>query len=440
MITAKALILLLVISLLFAGCGTTYYRNGSSGGVNDRDGSTVNNDPRNADTEPPDHDNITEWNGNDDAYDNDAGNTGQSDPINDRLKEMSLDEKIGQMLIIGIEGTVMDDQTQTHLKKTAPGGVILFGRNSDNPSQLLGLINSLKKSNAGRIPLLISVDEEGGSISRMPPQLHEMPSAWSIGQMDDISFTYEAGRLTAHKIKSFGFNMDFAPVLDILSNPENTVIGERAFGTTRETVISHGIHMMKGIRDNGVIPVVKHFPGHGDTDVDSHTNLPSVSHDLDRLSRFEFAPFRKAVDENADAVMAAHILMKNIDPVYPASLSETVINGILREEMGFDGVVITDDMTMGAITQNYDIGDASVRAVIAGCDIILICHDYDRQSEAFEAIRTSVETGYIDEGRIDESIERILRLKDRYGLSDKIIDSIDINSINEKIIDLMYNR
>lgn len=355
----------------------------------------------------------------------------------DKLSNMTLEEKIGQMFMIGIEGTAMNDELESHLAKILPGGIILFDRNADNPEQLLELINSLKKVNSDRIPLFISVDEEGGRVSRMPPQLHEMPSAEAIGQTDDPSAAYQFGKVQAEKIKAFGFNMNMAPVLDIRSNPQNTVIGDRAFGNTPEKVSKYGMRMMNGIRDSGVIAVVKHFPGHGDTQVDSHYDLPVVDHDFDRLESFELAPFKKAIEDNADAVMVAHILMSRIDAGYPASLSETVINGLLREKMGFEGVVITDDMTMAAITKHYRIEEAAVRSIIAGTDVIMVCHGYDRQAKAVEAVKSSVESGIIDEERIDASVVRILKLKDKYGLNNQTIDGVGLDSLNEQIDGLL---
>lgn len=361
----------------------------------------------------------------------------REDLILDRLGKMTLDEKIGQMFMFGIEGTVLDDALAEHIKNIMPGGIILFGRNADNPEQLLELINSLKKINSDRIPLFISVDEEGGRVSRMPPQLHKMPSAGSIGQMDDPFAAYKMGQIQAVKIKSFGFNMDLAPVLDIMSNPQNTVIGDRSFGSDPDTVAKCGIQMMKGIRESGVISVVKHFPGHGDTETDSHYDLPSVYHGMDRLDAFELVPFRKAIEENADAVMVAHILLPNIDPDCPASLSQTVIDGLLRDKMGFDGVVITDDMTMAAITKHYAVEDAVIGSISAGSDIIMVCHDYDAQIRSVEAVKNCIESGIIDEKRIDASVFRILSLKDKYGLNNQTIDSIDLDYVNEQIDGLL---
>jgi beta-N-acetylhexosaminidase len=222
-------------------------------------------------------------------------------------------------------------------------------------------------------------------------------------------------------------------VLDIWSNPENTVIGDRAFGITPGIVKSMALSAMKGIRDRDIIPVVKHFPGHGDTVTDSHIGLPRVDYGMDRLSSFELVPFQAAIDDGADVVMVAHILMTALDKKYPASLSKAVITDLLRKDMGFGGVVITDDMTMGAIVENYSIGNAAVKAVLAGSDIVLVCHGTENQKLAIDSVKAAVKNGTIPIQRINESVDRILRLKYKYKLSDKTVKSVNVDELNKKI-------
>jgi beta-N-acetylhexosaminidase len=233
--------------------------------------------------------------------------------------------------------------------------------------------------------------------------------------------------------------MDFAPVLDINSNPKNPVIGDRSFGTSSKLVSSLGVETMMGIQEGKVIPVVKHFPRHGDTSVDSHVGLPRVNKDLEQLNSFELIPFMEAIKNNVDGIMIAHILLPKIDSKYPASLSKVVIDNILRQKLGFKGIVITDDMTMGAIAKNYSIGDAAVRSVDAGSDIILVAHDYNKGIEAITSIINAVNIGNIKMDRIDESVYRILQLKERYNLEDMTIGSVNINEINSKINETLTN-
>lgn len=235
----------------------------------------------------------------------------------------------------------------------------------------------------------------------------------------------------------FGFNMDFAPVLDINSNPKNPVIGDRAFGSELEIVRDLGIETMKGIQSGGIISVIKHFPGHGDTSVDSHIGLPTVEHDIERLNSLELVPFRDAIKDGADTVMVAHILLSKIDPDYPSSLSKTVITGILREKLGFKGVVISDDMTMGAIVENYEIGNAAIKAINAGSDIVLVAHGYDNSLAVINSIKEAVTNGIISEERLNESVYRILSLKQKYNITDDIKDSIDIEGINNSIQEIL---
>lgn len=366
------------------------------------------------------------------------GQTGSDDSIGDMvektLNSMSTAEKIGQMFILGFDGTEPGADIKDMIKTRYIGGVILFQRNVKYPGQLLTLNNSIREINgASRVPLIISVDEEGGRVSRMPDQLKDMPAALSVGNTKNSRYAYDIGGMLAGEIAAFGFNTDFAPVLDIWSNPKNTVIGDRAFGTTPESVSRMGIPVMNGIRDRGIIPVVKHFPGHGDTVTDSHVGLPKIDYDMDRLDSFELVPFRNAIKDGADAVMVAHILMSALDTKYPASLSKAVITDLLRGKMGFDGVVITDDMTMGAIAKNYSIGNASVRSVLAGSDIILVCHGTDSQRLAMNSVEAAVKNGTIPIGRIDKSVGRILRLKYKYKLSDKTLESVNVEELNKKI-------
>lgn len=358
----------------------------------------------------------------------------EADPIKRQVNGMTLDEKIGQMVIVGFNGYTIDENTRALIKNYHAGGFILYSYNVENPDQLLTLINSLKSTNSSnKIPVFVSVDEEGGRVSRMPAGFTKLPTNEAIGRVNNADLSYRIGSIIAEEIKSFGYNMDFAPVLDINSNPNNPVIGDRSFGSNAEIVSRLGIATMKGIQSGGIIPVVKHFPGHGDTSVDSHVGLPSVDHDMSRLKSFELIPFDAAIKNGADAVMVAHILLTKIDPAYPASMSKTIITDILRNQMKFNGVVITDDMTMGAIVKNYEISAAAVKSVSAGSDIVLVSRGYDDEVKVIGALKNAVENGTIPESRIDESVYRILKLKAKYKLNDTFINYIDVKKINSDI-------
>ncbi len=374
---------------------------------------------------------------------NEKQNGEKEEPIDQvrlQIGNMTLEEKIGQMVLVGMEGYNLDDDITELIKSYHVGGIILYGENVKNSEQLLSLINSLKSANSSnKIPLFISVDEEGGSVSRNPKEIKKLPTARSIGKTKDTSLAFKAGKLLGKTVKAFGYNMNFAPVLDIDSNPLNPVIGDRSFGQTSEIVSVMGIETLKGMREEGIIPVIKHFPGHGDTAVDSHIGLPVVDHDLERIINFEVVPFKHAIDSGADVVMVAHILLSKLDVEYPASMSDIVINDILKSKLGFKGVVITDDMTMGAIEKNYNIGDAAVQSIKAGADIILVGHNNENGIEVFNALKESVERGIISADKTDESVYRILKLKEKYNLKDLIIEDLDIEEINREI-DSLFDR
>lgn len=364
--------------------------------------------------------------------------TEQVDPIVEKINTMTLDEKIGQMLMVGVEGYNLNDNSRKLITEYKVGGFIIFGENVQSTEQLLNLVNSLKKENvSNKIPLFFSLDEEGGNVTRMPKELKRFPTNKEIGQINDREFSNKIGKTIANEIKAFGFNMNFSPVLDVNSNPKNPVIGSRSFGSNPEIVSSLGVETMKGIQEENVIPVVKHFPGHGDTSVDSHIGLPAVNNDLNRLQNFELIPFAKAIENEADAVMIAHILLAKIDSENPSSMSKTIITDILRNNLKFDGVVITDEMTMGAIIKNYRLNEAAVKSVIAGTDIILVGHGYNNEIEVINDLKNAVSKGEISEQRINESVYRILRLKEKYNLKDETINSVDVDKINNNIRNIL---
>ncbi|MDU1856122.1 MAG: glycoside hydrolase family 3 N-terminal domain-containing protein, partial [Clostridium baratii] len=229
------------------------------------------------------------------------------DEILETISNMSLDEKIGQLVISGFYGTTLDENILKLIKEDKISGVILFNRNVKDSSTLLSLNNSLKESNKNnKLPLFISVDEEGGLVTRMPKDIKRLPTNKYIGSLNNKDLSYNVGEILGEQLSYFGFNMNFAPVLDINSNPNNPVIGDRSFGNNKDTVAILGTSTMKGIQSKNIISVVKHFPGHGDTSVDSHVNLPVVNYDINRLKSFEFVPFKTAIQNGADAIMVGH--------------------------------------------------------------------------------------------------------------------------------------
>lgn len=355
------------------------------------------------------------------------------DIVAKRIANMSLDEKIGQLMIAGFDGTEMTEQTRELINTYHVGGVIFFKPNLETPKQSRQLVNDLKELNADNdIPLFLAVDQEGGIVTRLPG-LDQMKTNGEIGSSYEADFSYETGKLLAAQLHAFGMQVNFAPSVDVNSNPNNPVIGNRAFGSDPDIVSEHGIQMMKGMQDENIITSVKHFPGHGDTNEDSHETLPVIEKTKEELAGIELPPFEASIEAGADMVMIAHILLPELGTSKPATLSKEVVTDLLRQEMEYDGVIVTDDMTMGAIVNDYGIAEASVMAVKAGVDIILMAHGEENVQETFIALKDAVENGDINEERIDESVQRILLLKNKYELADTPVESIDIEQLNNEI-------
>lgn len=349
------------------------------------------------------------------------------DPVEEALSAMTTEEKVGQLLIAGFYETEAGEEARSYIQDYHVGGLILYGRNVESAQQLTDLTNGLKALAGDGIPLFLSTDQEGGMVERMPPEIQKLPNAY------DVSAPAAFGAALGTECAAFGLNTDFAPSLDIWSNPNNTVIGRRAFGSDAETVTQRGLAFLTAMEESGIIPVVKHFPGHGDTDTDSHVGLPVVDKTREELLEMELLPFQAAIDAGAPAVMVGHILMTQIDPDKPATLSSEVVTGLLREELGFDGVVFTDDLTMGAITQNYGLGEAAVLAVEAGCDVLLVCHEAGSVDQVYTALLDAVDAGRITEDRLDQSVRRILTLKQDYGLTSDPVDLPDLDALNARV-------
>ena len=340
-----------------------------------------------------------------------------------RLARMSLSQKVAQMLMVSFYGTRLAEVEADFLREMQPGAVALFGRNVESPAQLTALTNAMQTNAtaAGGIPLLIAVDQEGGRIQHLQPGFTRfpIPMLWTATQNPEL--VYAVGRAMATEMRAVGVNMNLAPVADLNTNPRNPIIGRRSFGTEIERVAPILTAFIRGMQDNGVVAVVKHFPGHGDTDVDSHLALPVITHHRARLQAVELPPFIAAFDAGAEAVMVAHIAFSALDEtLLPASLSEPVIEDLLRGELAYEGIVMTDALDMDAIDRTYSTSEAALRAIAAGSDLIAVGAHIGTA-----AIRTviadvvaAVQSGILPEERIDASVRRILALKERYGLLD----------------------
>lgn len=361
-----------------------------------------------------------------------------SEQIQKDVLAMSTEEKLGQLILMGVNSSTLDSKAHSFIAEKHVGGIILFKRNFIDTVQSLNLINDIKKANGqNKTPLFVGVDEEGGRVTRLPKELEKTPSNRLIGEKGDGDFAFQIGELLGMKVHSFGINMDFAPVLDVDSNPKNPVIGDRSYGADAQLVSEMGVQQMHGMSSMQVVPVIKHFPGHGDTSVDSHIDLPVIPHSEERLQKVELHPFKEAIESGADAVMVGHLIVEAYDSENPASFSKAIITGLLRNELLFEGVVITDDLIMGAIGQYYSIGDAAVKSIQAGGDILLIGHGYTPVDEVLDALKNALATGKLTEERINQSVERVLLLKQKYELHDESHPKVAVEVLNQQTKELL---
>lgn len=349
------------------------------------------------------------------------------------IKELSLEEKIGQMFIVGLEGKEQEEVNKI-IKKLKIGGIIIYKKNYNNYEQMLGLINNIKEINAeNKIPITISIDQEGGRVNRMPPEILNLKSATKFANTKDIELVKNTGNIIGKMLNETGISMNYAPILDIKRFEEKHAIGDRCYGENKEDVEKYGIEVMKQLQENNVISVIKHFPGHGLTKKDSHFRIPKIKEKIEVLEKEDMEPFESAIKNGADAIMVGHLIIKNVDRKYPASLSEKVIQKYLVEKYNYNGLIITDDMKMMAIRLHYNMKKAVKRAILAGDDIVMIGLSYEKVDKIIKYIIRQIKKGKISEERINKSVEKILKMKEKYNLKDEKANGFDINKINEQI-------
>lgn len=335
------------------------------------------------------------------------------------LKDMTLEEKIGQMFMLDFrrigdqDVTFVSEDIADTIKKYRPGGVILFKENIIEAQQTSKLTSDYQKSSP-KIPMFIAADQEGGAVTRLPYGT-VMPGNMALGATGDPKLAYTVAKATGEELQALGINMNFAPVVDVNNNPANPVIGIRSFGNKPKMVARFGVEFMKGLHDVGIIAVAKHFPGHGDTSSDSHIDLPIVPYNLGRLKKVELLPFSTMIRNGVDVIMTAHITFPAIDnrKGIPATLSYKCLTVLLRERMGFEGVIITDAFSMKAITDRYGDKEAASMAIKAGADIVLMPQNI---AGTLNYIVEQVKCGEISKEQIDNSVKRILTLKIKSGI------------------------
>lgn len=330
-------------------------------------------------------------------------------PSKAALTSVTLHELIGRLLFVGIPGPSLDAATRRTLEDLHVGGVILFRRNVGSPAQISALTAEL---HALPSRPLVAIDHEGGRVLRLSEPFTRFPPAALVGRTHDTNLAYRVGRAMAEELASVGIDLSFAPVLDVHSNPANPVIGDRAFGSDPALVSDMGIALMRGLHDGGVISCGKHFPGHGDTEKDSHLELPVVRRSRVQLEQTELVPFRAAIAADVPMLMSAHVLYPALDAEYPATLSRTILTDLLRGELGFTGVVASDDLDMRAILNHQSIGDAAVASLRAGVDVLLVCQELQHAVEAFTAVEDAAAKGALG-GALAAAAARVEQLRAR---------------------------
>ena len=324
-----------------------------------------------------------------------------------------LRRQIGQLLIAGFDGAAVPIELKSLAREFGLGGVILFARNIVEPEQVAELAYDAARL-VPDLPTWVSVDQEGGRVARLKAPFTEWPPMATLGRSGDIALAGRFARALAAELKAVGITLDYAPVLDVHTNPKNPVIGDRALAETADVVGRLGAAIIDALQTQGIAACGKHFPGHGDTSTDSHLELPLVEHPPERLREVEFEPFRAAVAADVATITTAHVLVPSLDEKVPATLSKRIV-GMLRDELRFQGVILSDDLEMKAVAASYPVPEAAVRAVAAGCDGVLICSgDHDAQAAALEALVHAIEEERIPFSRIEDALKRQQRAKERF--------------------------
>ena len=327
---------------------------------------------------------------------------------------MSVRELIGQHMLIGISGATLTELEKKFIIENNISGVVLFARNCIEPKQIRDLcaeIQSLRRQMKDKAPLFIGIDMEGGRVHRLKPPFTQWPALKLIGDLDAPTVAFHFAQRMGTELMSVGINLDFAPCVDVFTNPKNTVIGDRAVSSDPQQVEKMCSALVRGYIKSGILSCAKHFPGHGNTVIDSHEELPVEVADLKRLNDVELVPFKKTLRSRVDMVMTAHILFKNIDAKWPVTLSDYFLKTMIRDQLKYRGLIITDDLGMKAMAQHYSTGSIPVRALQAGADLLLYCNEPESPSIAIEAMIEAVDKKELQVADLEKTRQRILDVK-----------------------------
>jgi beta-N-acetylhexosaminidase len=325
-----------------------------------------------------------------------------------------INQLIGQHVLIGVSGHSLTAEEKKFIVQNNISGVVLFSRNVGEPKQVRELcaeIQSLRHQTTEKTPLYIAIDMEGGRVARLKAPFTQWPPLKKLGDLDSPTVSFNFSKAMGQELKAVGINLDFAPCIDVFTNPKNTVIGDRAVSNDPEMVAKHTSALIRGYMKSEIIACAKHFPGHGDTVIDSHEDLPVEQADRERLEKVELVPFKKAFKSRLDLLMTAHIRFPKIDPEWPVTLSEIFLKKILREEMRYRGLIITDDLDMKALASHYDREKIPVRALQAGADLVLYCNEPASPPRAIEGIAKALSDGKLKKSDLEQTYKKILAMK-----------------------------
>lgn len=346
------------------------------------------------------------------------------------IDELSMEEKFGQLFLIGLEEKHITNETRIMIEKYKIGGFILYKRNYTNYKEMLDIINELKRINQkNRVPLLIAIDQEGGRVNRMPKEFLNLKSPKDLVLNKNVKLIQDCIDVTSRMLLETGINMNIAPVLDIQRFKDNHPIGNRCYGKSKKDVCKYGVEAMLQMKKNNLISVIKHYPGHGATKIDSHHGLPIVARKIEKIENDDVIPFKKAIQDGADCVMVGHLIIKDIDKFFPVSLSKKIINKYLREKLKFNGVVITDDIKMQAISLFYGSKNATKRALIVGNDMVMMRLGYKKEKRIIKKLLKNKKIINL----INEKAERVINLKNKYNINDNEVKGCNIEEINYEI-------
>jgi beta-N-acetylhexosaminidase len=330
------------------------------------------------------------------------------------LARMSPDDRLGQLILSAFSDTWYSPDLAAIVARGHVGGIQLFGYNFSDPEHTRAMLQQAQADSP--IPLLVTTDQEGGSVNRIAPYDGAFPSAWDMGSSGDPQFAYATGRRTALALDQFGVNADLAPVVDVPVDGGWVWSEQRVFSEDPSVVARYAGAFMAGLRDAGMVTCLKHFPGLGSVRSDPHTSLPVITRTLEQVRQMELAPYAALIPQVPDMIMSTDVLLPAVDPVYPAELSPAVISGVLRDQLGYDGVVVTDALWMEGISATWDLGEAAVLAVLAGDDLLMAAFDSAGVRTVLDALGAAVASGRISRARIEQSVRRILMLKLAHGL------------------------